>query len=51
MGQRILAMLPLGKRRKGRPQRPYRGNIRENVGEFVAKETRKRQKLMGSCAL
>ena len=35
----MLAMVPPGKRRKGRPQRRYMDNIREDIRELGATET------------
>ena len=39
VGQRMLAMVPPGKRRGGRPQRRYIDNIREDMRELGTKET------------
>ena len=39
VGQKMLAMVPPGKRRRGRPQRRYMDNIREDMRKLGAKET------------
>ena len=39
IGQRMLAMVPPGKRRSGRPQRRYMDNIREDMRKLGSKET------------
>ena len=38
VGQRMLAMVPPGKRRRGRPQRQYTDSIREEMRDLGAKE-------------